>query len=51
MKVWGLGFEVGVLSWFLLELKILVDGVRACGVEPFGFSGGGTLYINIEEHP
>ena len=38
---------VGLWSWGLelvfLELKILVDGVWACGVEPFGFSGGGLL--------
>ena len=47
----GVGFWTWGLELFFLELKILVDGVWACGMEPFGFSGGGALNINIEEHP
>ena len=36
----GLGF---------LGIGISVNGVWACGVEPYGFCGVGARYINIEE--
>ena len=40
MVDWGLGF---------LGMGISVNGVWACGVEPYGFCGVGARYINIEE--